>query len=110
MLEQKDVMVVCKKCKNSVPSSIIRMDLDNKMMVCQTCLKEGKKAAPAKTDSSQFQRQSSISFNEKPVEKPKTIVINKVKHRCEKCNYAFNANLETMNPRMCPYCGREVVL
>ena len=34
-----DALVPCKKCGNKVPASSLKLDLDEKKMICQDCIK-----------------------------------------------------------------------
>ena len=117
MLE-KQIMVSSRKCGAKTPSTLLKMDLDEKMMVCPNCLKakktlaHDKKTDPdivaAHTPATESSRLGSariggprISSIERRGETPKVINI------CSACHYKYNFNPETQTPRNCPYCGKS---
>ena len=38
----KDIMVVCKKCGNKAAASSLKLDVDEKLMICPECVKNKK--------------------------------------------------------------------
>ncbi len=120
MLEQKDVMVICRKCKNSVPSGIMRMDLDDKIMVCQTCLSDKKKSLSAKSSVTSPEKASGAAGSSAGFSRHGTVQAmarepsstaharDKQRYKCGKCHFAFNINVITAVPKNCPYCGKQV--
>ena len=105
----EDIMVLCKKCRNKVPASMLRLDLDEKLMICQECIKGKKihkeiekdilhKGHPKENLSSST---TTVFQNE---EKP-----SKIAHKCTSCGYKFKIDPETSKPKSCPYCNTRVM-
>jgi len=96
----QDVMVLCKKCGNKVLSSSLKLDLDEKLMICPDCIKN-------KKIHKEIKEEVFHNKEEKPStdEEPKT----KVAHKCTSCGYKFKIDIETKIPRNCPYCNARVL-
>lgn len=104
--KQEDVMVPCKKCGNKVGASSLRLDLDEKMMICPDCIKN--KTIHKEIQKEVFKKPAedglvSITKREMPEE-----ATNKRSHKCSSCGYKFMINMETRKPRNCPYCNGRV--
>ena len=92
----KDIIVICKKCGNKVSSTSLKMDPDEKVMMCQNCLR-----------NKQIHREIQQEFGKRP-QKPMFEKPVKVMHKCPSCNYSFRVNPETKVPKNCPYCNKLV--
>ncbi len=110
MCGEKDIMVSCRKCNVKVPASQLKMDLDEKLMVCANCLKSNKSTLATKKvvvpTTQKEESTSSFTSHSKPSNEPLTA--QKIKHSCKSCGYNFNVNMDNMTPRNCPYCGKPV--
>ncbi|MEK6828272.1 MAG: hypothetical protein AABX78_02885 [Nanoarchaeota archaeon] len=97
-----DIMVICKKCGNKVPSSSLKLDIDLKMVVCQDCIKNKKIHKEIEKDV--FHKPEpdagSMANDEKSA---------KIGHKCSSCGYRFKIDPETKVPRNCPYCNARVM-
>ena len=98
-----DVMVICKKCGNKSPSSTMKLDLDEGLMICPDCVKNKKISKEIKETI--LNKPSSLSVKstfqeERPL---------KSMHKCNYCSYKFPINLETRKPKHCPYCSKEIL-
>ena len=103
----QEIMVPCKKCKNKAAASSMKLDLDEKMMICPDCVKSKKvhkqiqQEVMHKDDAEKGTRQNVILMNERE----KT---DKEPHKCKSCGYKFMINQETGKPKNCPYCNVSV--
>ncbi|MBI2649771.1 hypothetical protein HYX04_00480 [Candidatus Woesearchaeota archaeon] len=95
----QDVMVQCKKCGNRVPSSSLKLDIDERMVICPDCIKN--KGIHKEIKEEVFHKKE-----EKAVEEEKT---SKIAHKCTSCGYKFRIDSETKVPRNCPYCNARVM-
>ena len=101
----QDVMVPCRKCGNKVPASSLKLDIDERMVICPDCIKNKKihkeieKEAYHKADDQQSAT-SKLSEEETP---------RKIAHKCTSCGYKFKIDTETKIPRNCPYCNSRVL-
>ena len=95
----QDVMVPCKKCGNKVPVSSLRLDLDEKKMICPDCIKNKRMRNEIREEV--FHKKEAIQSEE-----PKT---SKISHKCASCDYKFKIDPETKKPRNCPYCNARVI-
>ena len=93
-------MVLCKKCGNRVPSSSLKLDLDEKMVICSNCIKNKNIHKEIKEEIF-HKRDEKSQFDD--------IKSNKVGHKCTSCGYKFMINPETRIPRNCPYCNARVL-
>lgn len=101
----QDVMVPCKKCGNKVPSSSLKLDLDEKMVICPDCIKNKKihKEIVQEVFHKPEAQQTAMAM---PSEEEKSA---KVAHKCTSCGYKFRIDPETSKPRNCPYCNARVM-
>lgn len=99
----QDVMVPCKKCGNKAPASSMRLDLDERLMICQDCTKNKKIHEEVKDKV--FHKKAALNAGEgENWETPR-----KVAHKCNSCGYKFMINPETRRPGNCPYCNARVL-
>ena len=94
----QDVMVKCKKCGNKVPASSLKLDIDEKMVICQDCIKN--KHIHKEIKEEIFHEKEKEVEEEEPV---------KIAHKCTSCGYKFKIDTETKIPRNCPYCNARVL-
>ena len=99
----QEIMVPCKKCGNKVPASSLKLDLDEGKVICPDCIKN--KAIHKEIKQEVYHKPESPKFekNDAQEEKP-----SKVRHKCTSCDYKFMINIETKNPKYCPYCNARV--
>jgi len=113
----QDVMVPCKKCGNKVPASSLKLDLDEKKMICIDCIKNKGIRKEIQQDIFHMSETHGVSEHtqkskifdereEKATEEPKT---SKISHKCTSCGYKFKIDPETKKPRNCPYCNARVL-
>ena len=95
----QDVMVPCKKCGNKVPASSLKLDIDEKMVICPDCVKN--KGIHKEIEKDVFHKKE-----EKVVDEEKS---TKIAHKCTSCGYKFRIDLETKKPKNCPYCNARVM-
>jgi len=95
----QDVLVPCKKCGNKVPSSSLKLDIDERMVICPECIKN--KGLHKEIKEEVFHKK----VEEKTFQEDKP---SKVGHRCASCGYKFMINPETKSPKDCPYCNSRV--
>jgi len=98
----QDVMVPCKKCGNKVPSSSLKLDLDEKKMICPDCIKN--KGIHKEIEIDIYHKQDAPQTVSKQSEES-----SKIAHKCTSCGYKFKIDLETKKPRNCPYCNARVM-
>ncbi len=101
----EEVMVLCRKCGRQVESSKMKLDVDEKMVICFDCIKNKKiKPAAKQPQLTQEEHEHVLKIRpELPEEK-----ISKALYTCRSCSYNFRYNKETKIPRNCPYCGKPV--
>jgi len=92
-------MVICKKCGNKAPASSMRLDFDEKLMICPDCIKNKKIHKEIEEDV----------FHKKEEEVYEEEKLSKISHKCTSCGYKFMINAETKIPRNCPYCNARVL-
>ena len=108
----EDVKVMCKKCKNKAPASVMKLDLDERMMICPECVKNKKIHREIQEEAfhkekakvQQMQQNTATESYEKNEEKS-----NKVGHKCASCGYKFMINPEMRSPKSCPYCNSKIL-
>lgn len=94
-------MVLCKKCGNKVPASSLKLDLDEKRVICPDCIKN--KGIHKEIEKEVFhikESENTISEESKPF---------KIAHKCASCGFKFKIDPETKKPRNCPYCNARVL-
>lgn len=96
----QDVMVACRKCGNKVPSSSLKLDIDEKMVICPDCIKNKAIHKEIKEEIFHKKEANEELEGEKPV---------KIGHKCASCGYKFMVNAKTKVPRNCPYCNARVL-
>lgn len=100
-----EILVVCRKCGSKAPSSLMKLDVDERLMICPNCVKN--KQQPRKlSDMMPTKEEHSMIFS-KP-SKPSGEPSDKIKQKCKRCQFEFKLNLETKTPRYCPYCNAPV--
>ena len=97
----ENIMVLCKKCGNKVPASSLKLDLDEKKMICQDCIKN--KGIHKEIEKEVFNKQDDSS---KPFQEEKS---SRIAHKCTSCGYKFKIDPETNKPKNCPYCNARVM-
>ena len=131
-----NVSVVCKNCGNRAPASSFVMHPEYKTVICPQCIKQlrSKKAAGMAKNS---QGQQTVQhgqkgqepgkppgwdhedeylekrYQQKQKEPKKTferISADKIRCKCENCNYPFIYNTVTKHPGSCPYCDQKIIL
>ena len=109
----EEIMVPCKKCGNKSPASAMKLDLDEKLMICPDCIKNKKihkeieQEAINKKQAAQMQNSSSTpQIKITRSEEPKS---SKMAHKCTSCGYKFKIDPETRIPKNCPYCNSRVM-
>ena len=98
----EDILIICKKCGNKAPASAMRLDLDEKLMICPDCIKNKKIHKEIKED---IFHKKEIKQSEQPADEAS----KKISHKCSSCGYKFMINSETKIPRNCPYCNARVL-
>ena len=104
-----DVMVPCKKCGNKVPSSSLKLDLDEKMVICQDCIKN--KKIHKEIEKEVFHKQESPAFAKKEpqiIQRHEEPAPSRIGHKCTSCGYKFKIDPESKTPKNCPYCNNKV--
>lgn len=99
----QDVTVPCRKCGNKVPSSSLKLDIDEKMVICPDCIKN--KKIHKEIEKEIFHKEEDGQLI-KPVTEEKP---TKIAHKCTSCGYKFMINIEAKTPRTCPYCNARVM-
>jgi len=99
-----EILVVCRKCQSKAPSSVMKLDVDEKMMICPNCVKS--KQAPRKLSETLHEQGPTMQFSRPSG--PGTESADKVKQKCKRCQFAFKVNMETKTPKYCPYCNAPV--
>lgn len=99
VLKMEDIMVICKKCGNKAPASSMKLDFDEKLMICSECIKNKKIHKEIKEEI--FHKQEN-----KPIEEA---IQTKIVHKCISCGYKFKIDSETKTTRNCPYCSARVL-
>ncbi len=92
-------MVLCKKCGNKVPASSLKLDLDEKKMICPDCVKN--KGIHKEIEKEVFHKEEASKSAEESKQK--------IAHKCTSCGYKFKIDIETKTPRNCPYCNARVM-
>lgn len=95
----QEIMVPCKKCHNKVPAYSLKLDLDEKLMICPDCVKN--KGIHKEIEKEVFHKEE-----EKEAEPEQT---SRIAHKCGSCGYKFKIDSETRKPRNCPYCNTRVL-
>ncbi len=100
----QDVMVSCKKCGSKVPASTLRLDIDEKMVICPDCVKN-KKIHKEIVQEAYHKPEVQQPVMARPEEEKSA----KVAHKCTSCGYKFKIDPETNKPKNCPYCNARVI-
>ena len=98
----QDVLVPCKKCGNKVPASSLKLDIDERMVICPDCIKNKKIHKEIMEEL----------FHKKEMTAEKTFqeeTSAKIAHKCNSCGYKFKIDVETKKPKNCPYCNARVM-
>ena len=96
----EDIMVICKKCGNKALASSMKLDFDEKLIICPDCMKN--KSIHKEIEEEVFQKRK--VKDEVKEEKP-----SKAAHKCTSCGYKFMINIGTKIPKNCPYCNARVM-
>ena len=96
----QDVMVPCKKCGNKVPSSSLKLDIDEKMVICPDCIKNKNLHKEIKEEIFHKKEENDVVEEEKSA---------RIAHKCTSCGYKFKIDPETRKPKYCPYCNMRVL-
>ena len=94
----EDILVICKKCGNKAPASSMKLDLDEKLMICPDCVKN-------KHIHKEIEKEV---LHKKELKEPQEEASKKVGHKCASCGYKFMIDPETRKPKNCPYCNARV--
>ena len=100
----EDVMVPCKKCGNKAPASSMKLDLDERLMICPDCVKNKKIHKEIKEEV--FHKKEEQVIPRQAVQEEAT---KKIGHKCTSCGYKFMINPETRSPKNCPYCNSRIM-
>ena len=95
----EDILVICKKCGNKAPASAMRLDLDEKLIICPDCVKN-------KHIHKEIERE--VLHKKEVGQEPQEEKSSKVGHKCTSCGYKFMINPESRTPKNCPYCNARV--
>jgi len=106
----EEIMVPCKKCGNKSPASAMKLDLDEKLMICPDCIKNKKihkeieeevfaKKPKDDTEKPMIIQTKKIDAEDRP---------SKMSHKCSSCGYKFQINIDTKTPKNCPYCNTRI--
>ena len=101
-----EILVVCRKCGSKAPSSMMKLDVDEKMMICPNCIKT--KQVPKKLSEVMSQQKEEHTMTFSRPSRPGVESADKIKQKCKKCQFEFKLNLETKTPKYCPYCNAPV--
>src|SRR3989338_2108327 len=113
-----DVMVICKKCGGKSPSSVMKLDFDEKLIICPDCVKRKKiHKEVSETSSPKKETAQQATPSRAQINPPSSKIKNtdsgndalKSMHKCSYCGYKFAINVETKKPKNCPYCNNEVL-
>ena len=125
MMNTKESLISCSKCKGRVPLNDLRADRTGQGWVCISCYSLQHPSLNIKKPMRQqnFQVanvekiQSAQTFMNKPqtVEKPMVLenkpklsimneILKKYNYQCNACKYKFSRNYEYRG--MCPFCGK----
>ena len=98
-------MVPCKKCGNKVPSSSLKLDIDEKLVICPDCIKNKKIHKEIEQEAYHKPDMQQATISKLAVEEKSA----KIAHKCTSCGYNFKIDPETKKPRNCPYCNSRVM-
>ena len=113
-------MIPCRKCNKKADAESFILSSVDRMMICPTCDRDGKKIKVEEKKEAQPQRPKGwdheddyllIQARKKSIEKPQAAQIgdsNRYKMSCESCKYRFNYDRERRSPNFCPYCAAKV--
>lgn len=96
----QEIMVSCKKCGNKVPASSLKLDFDEKKMICPDCIKN--KGIHKEIEKEVFHKKEEINQSQEDI-------AQKLPHKCSSCGYKFKIDPETKKPKNCPYCNAMVL-
>ncbi|MBI2541978.1 hypothetical protein HYV80_04670 [Candidatus Woesearchaeota archaeon] len=97
--KQEDVMVPCRKCGNKVTASSLKLDFDEKKMICPDCIKN-------KSIHKEIEKEV---FHKPEQRHAEAETDAKISHKCSSCGYKFKIDPETKKPKNCPYCNARVL-
>src|SRR3989344_3458223 len=101
-----EILVVCRKCGSKAPSSVMRLDVDEKLMICPNCVKT--KQQPKKLSEVLEPKDEEHTMQFSRPSRPGVESADKVKQKCKRCQFQFKVNTETKTPKYCPYCNAPV--
>ena len=94
----EDVMVLCKKCGAKAPSSSMKLDIDEGLVICPECVKG--KNVQQKAALKKDVPKSADAEQEKS---------SRVGHKCSACGFKFRVDVENKKPKNCPYCNARII-
>jgi|SRR3989338_8714774 len=97
----EDVMVLCKKCGAKAPSSSMKLDIDEGLVICPECVK-------GKSVQKEIQ-QKAMPKREMPKTEFEQEKSNKVGHKCSACGFKFRVDVDNKKPKNCPYCNARII-
>ena len=100
--KMEDVMVLCKKCGAKAPSSSMKLDIDERLVICQECVK-------GKNVQKEVQQKAALKKEIPILENPEQEKSSKVGHKCSACGFKFRVDVENKKPKNCPYCNARII-
>ena len=97
----EDVMVLCKKCGAKSPSSSMKLDIDEGLVICPECVK-------GKNVQKEVQQKAALK-KEMPKAEFEQEKSNKVGHKCSACGFKFRIDVDNKKPKNCPYCNARII-
>ena len=101
-----EILVVCRKCGSKAPTSQMRLDVDEKLMICQNCVKNKQQPKKLSEVISPKEEHHTMTFSRPS--RPGVESTDKIKQKCKRCSFDFKVNIETKTPKYCPYCNAPV--
>ena len=92
MINIKENLISCSKCKSRVPLNDLKADKEGKKWICTSCYGMQHPVA---------QKAAEKSFNTPRMEN----LDKKFRYQCTACKYLFTRNSEFRG--LCPYCSKE---
>lgn len=94
MINPKESLISCSKCKSRVPLNDLKADKEGKKWICTSCY------------SVQHPNMPKTARTERDFTTPKLENSDrKFRYQCTGCKYIFTRNFEFKG--MCPYCSKE---
>ncbi|MBI1936221.1 hypothetical protein HYS31_07315 [Candidatus Woesearchaeota archaeon] len=105
----QEVMAACRKCGNKLPSSSLKLDLDEGRMICPECIKSKKMHKEIEKELHKELPKENIAYGSATVFQSNEEKSSKIAHKCSSCGYKFKIDPETCKPKSCPYCNARVM-